>query len=288
MKVFHDAWYTLFDRSFNPKKYLYHFTSIESATKILHGGTLKFSKVSRANDTLESKPRISFENGKEEEVQNAIRHFREINNKFLQILCFSMDKNVPSEESGVSLVSTEDRIMNFSGRGFALPRMWAQYAGNNKGICLVFNKDRIIEAIEKEVGGSLLMYGPVEYLDYFERRDTECGDIVDLINKKSRTQNAVQQSLRDIDFFKRHMDFVEYNYFCKLSDWENENEYRFVAYGEDDYFVENIYSALTGVVVGENIEPETERIIRLFCDGKCEVKKISFSYAGCQLRAIKK
>ncbi len=287
MKIYHDAWYTLFDRAFDPKKYLYHFTSIESATKILYRGTLKFSKVSHANDTLESKPRISLKDGEENEVQEAIRYFREMNNQYLQILCFSMDEQITATPSSEKQISSKNTMTNFSGRGFALPRMWAQYASNNKGICLVFNKEKLIKAIIKEVGGRLLDHRSVEYLNYFEQRDTDCGDIINLINKKSRTNNSDQNSLLNMDFLKRHMDFVVYNYFCKLSDWKNENEYRFVAYGGDDYLVENIYGALAGVVVGESIEPENELIIRMFCENKCEVKKISFSYAGCQLSAVK-
>lgn len=52
MKIDNKAWLTLYDPDY--------FTSIDSAIKILYNGTLKFSKLNRTNDTLESKPKINF------------------------------------------------------------------------------------------------------------------------------------------------------------------------------------------------------------------------------------
>lgn len=286
MEIYHDAWYTQFDQCFDPNKYLYHFTKIDSATKILHNKTLKFSKVSRANDTIESKPRISFAEKDQRFVQEAIHVFRAINNQHLQILCFSMD-NPQNESSYMRTLSAREKLTNFTGRGFALPRMWAQYANNNTGTCFIFNKEKLTEIICHALGSSLLMHRPVEYLDYFQQHPVDYQPIIRLIKQRTATSNDVQRSLSDMRFLLENPDFVEYNYFSKLKDWENEKEYRFVAYGPEDYYIDDILPALSGVVVGENIEPENERIIRLFCKGICEVMKVSFSYAGCQLTTIK-
>ena len=61
---------------------------------------------------------------------------------------------------------------------------------------------------------------------------------------------------------------------------------RFLSYGESDYFIKNIEDALIGIVVGENIEPANENIVKILCNNICEVKKITFTYKGCQLTNI--
>lgn len=96
----------------------------------------------------------------------------------------------------------------------------------------------------------------------------------------------MQQGFADLDFLRSNLDFVKYNYFCKLDDWSGENEYRFFSYGESDYFIKDITDALIGIVVGENIEPANENIIKILCNNVCEVKKITFTYKGCQLTHI--
>lgn len=128
MKIDNKAWLTLYDPDY--------FTSIDSAIKILYNGTLKFSKLNRTNDTLESKPKINF-NGLSNKNDIIIlrKHITELNNNMLQLLCFTMNYTKKND-----MVNDTIRYSDYSGRGFSLPRMWAQYAKNNLGICLVFKK----------------------------------------------------------------------------------------------------------------------------------------------------
>lgn len=92
MKIDNKAWLTLYDPDYADNQYLYHFTSIDSAIKILYNGTLKFLKLNRTNDTLESKPKINF-NGLSNKNDIIIlrKHITELNNNMLQLLCFTMD-----------------------------------------------------------------------------------------------------------------------------------------------------------------------------------------------------
>lgn len=62
MNIDNKAWFTLYQDDFNRDGYLYHFTSIEKAALILDSKSLKFSKITSTNDTLEAKPKMSYKN----------------------------------------------------------------------------------------------------------------------------------------------------------------------------------------------------------------------------------
>ena len=111
--------------------------------------------------------------------------------------------------------------------------------------------------------------------------------IIQFLDRINNAKSSEQRTLWNIDFLNDNIDFVIYNYFSKLDDWIGENEFRFVAYGQDDYYVKQIDKALAGIVMGENIEPANEKIIKSFRPETCELRKIFFSYAGCQLHSVK-
>lgn len=282
MKIDNRAWFTLYDSQFNENEYLYHFTDIDKAIKILNNDSLKFGYLGNTNDTLESKPKIDFANAEDNKnLSNAIKHFKDLNEQFLQLLCFTKDLQKRKESVAERILYTD-----YSGRGFSLPRMWAQYSNNNSGICLVFNKNQLIKMIEKEVGGALIHYGDIEYKSQFQNYEFSKERLNELLDLITRNNSKIQTGIYDVRFLIENMDFVKYNYFSKLDDWKAENEFRFLAYGDQPYFVRNISKALTGIIIGEKIEPEDEKIIKYFCNDLCEIKKITFAFRGCKLSNI--
>ena len=74
-------------------KYLYHYTSVEKAFKILYYKTLQFANITTTNDIFEQKPKLSFD----ETDLNTFDMVRTIQKYFLKeqnrvrILCFSQD-----------------------------------------------------------------------------------------------------------------------------------------------------------------------------------------------------
>lgn len=282
MKIHNEAWLTIYDPNFSRDKYLYHFTDVEKFVKIIYGKSLKFSKISTTNDTLESKPKIFEYNQNTNGLYEIVKHFRDINQDYLQLLCFTRDmKKSTNVPGGKSL------FIDYSGRGFALPRMWAQYSNNNTGVCLVFDKSELIRLVENALGLSLIHHGTIKYISKFQYYKVNFDELSRLMKRIGEYQKSkMQQSFADLDFLRSNLDFVKYNYFCKLDDWSGENEYRFLSYGESDYFIKDIVDALIGIVVGENIEPANENIVKIMCNNICEVKKITFTYKGCQLTHI--
>lgn len=278
MKNHNEAWFTLYNQKFNTKAYLYHFTNIEKATIILDGNSLKFSKLNKLNDTLEAKPKI-FNTYNALDTYCIIEHFKNTNEKYLQLLCFSMDAKQRQNTDNNKIYYTD-----YSGRGFALPRMWAQYSNNNDGVCFVFDKEKLTKLIKNSVRANLIHFGKVKYETQFKQY--EIFDLEKIKEYIVENSDELTNAINDIDFLKNNKSFVDYNYFTKLSDWINENEFRFLAYGTQDIYVENISQALVGVIIGENIKSNNEKIIKYFCEDICEIKKITFSFNGCQLKNI--
>lgn len=275
------VWQTLYEKDFNPHQFLYHYTNITKAFKILYGKQLKFSKLSYMNDTLESKPKFFWSNQLDSYLlQTLTSHFSYVNNNYLQLLCMSRDS---TEE--VTTTNEHTYFSDYSGRGFALPRMWAQYADNNNGVCFIFDKAKLCSLVNEEIGEGLIHMGEVDYCTQFQPPKANIKAVVDHLRRVSKGSNLFR-NINEISFLKQYKDFSKYNYFSKLSDWSGEREYRFLAYGDDDYYISNIFESIVGLVVGEAIDNAHLNIIEHFCDKKFEIMKISFDCNGCNLNPI--
>lgn len=97
-------------------QYLYHYTTFESAVKIITSKTMLFSKIERLNDINESSGyRILYSNASEEDKNRydlRLRNFKQI----------SLTTDI------------ENR------KGFNIPAMWGHYASRGSGVCLVFDR----------------------------------------------------------------------------------------------------------------------------------------------------
>ena len=107
---------------------LYHFTSFETARKIIKSGRLLFSKSYNLNDLIESN-RVVWSRtfmGYIPEDQEYLCYAEEEMRKYQQI-SFSQDRVV----DGCYYL------------GFDLHAMWGLYADKGYGVCLVFDKDKL-------------------------------------------------------------------------------------------------------------------------------------------------
>ena len=275
------AWLTTFDNEFDADRYLYHYTNVSTALKIIDGNSLKFSKINRTNDTLESKLKIDFENVDKDTYNTILTWIQSFNDKYssdLQLLCFSVDEDEPVKD-----VSFKTKLSDYSRRGFAKPRMWAQYASNNEGVCLIFDKERIISRITEELGDLLIDHKRVKYKDQLFSFKFSDRTVNQIKNNIRIDDNSIGFGIQCHSFLQRNNDFTDYNYFHKLDDWKGEKEYRFLSYYENDLFIENSNDALVGVIIGERIDKTNEHLISMICNEICEVKKITFTIAGSQL-----
>ncbi|WP_285958930.1 DUF2971 domain-containing protein [Thomasclavelia spiroformis] len=287
-----DVWQTLFAKGFDDKKYLYHYTNIDKAIKIIHSNSLRFSSISTTNDTSEQKIKIHFPKNDtlNEELYNekvkVISDYLKKHHPQFHLLCFSTDTKLTEKEKRSLMEKMSERKLYYdvTGRGFALPRMWAQYASNNEGVCFVINKEKLMKQIMSKV--EVYKYQNVRYKKAFDNYILSKEKIDSLYKKISSNANG---SMTLVNLFQKDDDFVKYNYFEKLDDWKNEQEFRILAYIDDPEYIMSIddfNTYIEGVVIGEKIDPAYEKVIRKLISEickECSVKKITFENYICRI-----
>jgi hypothetical protein len=165
-----------------------------------------------------------------------------------KVACFCADSPTLSGDH------TRDILL----RGFARPRMWSQYADKHTGVCLVFDKKRLIDRIRDTFPGFLILKGNVAYR-----------------NRSPFSTFGKSEFSIDIDSYRAlgHDQYAAHHlnthyaslFFEKLEDWRDENEWRILLIGgsSKDCFVP-IDDSLVGVVHGVATSPEmSKRLIRL-------------------------
>ena len=285
-----NLWKTLFDDKFDYDQYLYHYTTVEKAIKIINSNELWFSRISKTNDTTESKLRIKFKDsvtGKNilpDERTKAVSEYLSSTSDCVRIICFSVDSKLNNEDlkdaEEMHLNHAKDKYFDISGRGFALPRMWAQYASNHEGVCFIVNKRIFDEQL------SQLAYcesRKVKYNSFFSSYTIYEQELQHLYNRCIQFANGM---LSFIDLINSNSSFMNYNYFEKQRDWENEKEYRYVtlvdtARSNFDVKIGNLFGYVEGIVIGEKIDIAFENVMRLLLKDKCCVKKIHFGTNMC-------
>jgi hypothetical protein len=141
-----------------------------------------------------------------------------------------------------------DHTRDILNRGYCKPRMWAQYADNHRGVCLVFRKDALVQKIAEQSKGALMLARKVSYR-----------------NRKLIQPISPHAYMIDWDVFDalgpamyaRH-HVAQYHvplFFEKLQDWRDECEWRVVVLGpEPGPLYVNFGQALVGVIHGDNID----------------------------------
>lgn len=276
-----DVWYTWHDEHFDCDKYLYHYTNVEKASKILFNGSLRFSSIVNTNDTVEAKVKINFEGDEVKDFANKqqkINNYMKKYNEYMQLLCFCKDQE---KDAPVYKKDNDLYFVDMMGRGFSLPRMWAQYADNNKGVCLIIDKS----AFEKEFSRNMevILQDDVEYKNVFSAFDMN-SEIIEALYDSVCDDS--ETTMTGYIFAKRHLDYVRYSFFTKFLDWESEHEYRYLIGSDNKKLkeVKNLSKYLKGIVVGERIEDVQKWTIEGLAEKyKCNVKKICFDYDCCRL-----
>lgn len=287
------VWQPLHDK-FNSEKYLYHYTNFIKAIKILDSQKLIFSPLTSMNDTSEYKSRIdidslSIENevNKDEakKMLSEVEEYLNSNAKNLRLLCFSQDYNFEEgEHENIPFWEEYSRFFDLHGRGCALPRMWAQYASNNEGVCLIFDKEKLISAVQNK--GIYNKPGKVEYKDYFYKFPINYNDLKKMHLQIAQNVNGI---LPIAKLFDSNEEFIHYNYFVKLKDWQNENEFRILALTDNDneISIDNLFDYLVGIVVGEKNHRAFTNALKLFLADvvpRIPVKEIVFGSQICKFK----
>jgi hypothetical protein len=138
--------------------------------------------------------------------------------------------------------------------GYSRPHMWAQYAENHTGVCLIFDGKRLHENIKKHTKekGYILRYGSVDY-----RNTNSPGGWLNTSGDPKSREETVRQ------YFLMNYKAI---FLSKYLDWKNETEFRWLMYGQtkSPEFV-SVEGAITSVLVGMDFPIVYEPALREVC-----------------------
>ena len=173
--------------------FLYHFTTAESLFKIVGNMTLRLSSFTLLNDLNEVE--LNCERGWGMDVINIQNFIRE----HCRLICF-----------------TQNYIQDghpFCQSGCNHPRMWAQYADNSKGVCIVINEKEFLKKNQKILESKFYKIDNVRYP-------------LSLYNKDIKAHENEKIFI---------MENYDYLFFKKYIDWGQEHERRFFGIDLPDF-----------------------------------------------------
>ena len=245
-------------------EYIYHYTKSETAIDfILKNKNLRFSPLSKTNDPKETKEWFLIpgtNEGRDLKKYTPEYLSKRLNPYFkdsTSLLCFSKDKEL-----------TGNHLDYTPKRGFCKPRMWAQYAGNHTGVCLIFNFERFTKLFAEKFSNKTYTFDNVNYHDRL---------LADIQLEQAFTVNVDHLEKRgDKDYCYDHLlKFTKRLYFEKAKDWENENEFRFAIFECDDELYFEYQNSLSGILFGQDcVESDIKKIVELTKNSGIQYQKL--------------
>ena len=230
------------------ERYVYHYTKAETARDyILPSRTLRLGPFLETNDPRESRQwEFSADSlGKLDLSNYGTRELSDWLGGTLQqsarVACFCQDVGT----------LTGDPLREMYQRGFSRPRMWAQYAQDHRGVCLVFDRAKLIDSMRAAFAAIantiILFYAPVEYRNHrlvHIAAENEFSVTVEDLESVGRERYPWEH-------LKRYWHGL---FFEKAEDWRAEAEWRAVGFttGTDPILVP-VDQALAAVIHGSNI-----------------------------------
>lgn len=244
----------LFGGVVEPDRYVYHYTTREAALgSILPQRQLRLGLLTWTNDPRESQQwLVSLSSAgdhsvADEEFRTIVREADQLIKATTKVACLTRD-----DPDGMTQPPNEPFA-----RGWAHSRMWAQYAGGHSGVCLIFDRARLAEAMGALRKHGSLWHGPVLYANR-PHLELDAGSLsYDAIAKRGLP--AVIE-----DHVEQHRAGL---FFVKSQDWASEWEYRWVLRSPDPRpaFV-SIAGALAGIVVGQSFPPTDVNLLRRYAE----------------------
>lgn len=210
---------------------LFHYTKFSSFLTILEDMTLLPSSFGNLNDMNEGNVCNMNMNENFMVMYNAEKYIKER----CHLLCFSQNYN----------------ICGFGHEGTNHPAMWAHYADNSNGVCIVIDKEAFIEKNKTILDSHFYKLEDVEYSLFNTPKDSE-------INYKANTPEEFIMNNWKALFFMKHKD------------WENEDEHRLFILDYDGKL--SIDGCIKYIVLGRKLfldDSKIKTIMDMVVDPKC-------------------
>ena len=236
-----------------PKDLLCHYTSFETASYILQSNRLKLGPLGKSKDAIESINLFSELGGLPNNVEDCSKSINEEIKNDIKIVCFSKDDK-------------EDWP------GMMLARMWSQYGDNHKGVCLIFERDKIEKQFKKLFDDRAIV-DDVKYDQVPFFIDTTLSASISISNDNGVLkveENKFPKLLQNL--------IMQKILFSKMSDFRDENERRFLCYNNEkksDLFF-SFEDSLKAVILGFNSTFEQEKILKIICNNNNLLGSVKF------------
>lgn len=217
---------------------LFHYTKFDSFLKILEDMTLLPSSFGKLNDMNEGNVSNMNMNENFKVMYDAEKYIKER----CHLLSFSQNYD----------------ICGFGHEGTNHPAMWAHYADNSNGVCIVIDKGAFMSKNKKVLDTHFYKFEDVEY-DLFNTPND------DKINYKTDTPE---------EFIKNNWKTL---FFLKPKDWESEDEHRLFIMDYDGKL--SIDGCVKYVVLGRKVFLDDSRI-------KMIMDKVVDPSSGCYRKFI--
>ncbi|MDO8770153.1 MAG: DUF2971 domain-containing protein [Burkholderiaceae bacterium] len=249
--------------------FVYHYTSSGVARDfILKNKTLRLNSFENVNDPREYKQfeltcftpvESEIPRGQYEVVAKDIEMVLKRN---VKLACFCTDRATTKEKLWSEPHTT---------RGWAKPNMWHHYAAGHDGVCLMFDRLKLSQSMDRHLNRNNLLHGKVIYSNQ--------GAVPNAWVHPFSVDFTDSQQLDVIYAAQRHLSRWASRLFLeKLEDWSVENEYRWIYFdsigGPRDVPFDD---ALMAIVIGENVEELTKKALLEECRRtKLEVSLLSW------------
>jgi hypothetical protein len=246
-----DIWFDL-DGPTPLGRYLYHYTSSETAFIILSGMTIRMGPYSQTNDPREARewfPSMSLQAGGNLDNDEWWQLCNEVDRAMrsrVHLSCFTEDY-----DSGDPLGA----VWHFH-RGWARARMWQQYAENHAGLCLILDRQKWIDQVETVCHTS---NAAIEWAGGNDRWISAHGRVIyedRPVGADAKTLHFSVEELRRVGATaaadERVRTFFDELYLRKNTDWQSEREFRSLVFGAKEPVIVPLRTALVGIVVGEH------------------------------------
>jgi hypothetical protein len=277
----------------DPDEFLYHYTRLWTLPKIRKSGSLRFRPLRMMNDPHEALESHAFMSGLAGPAGEPLvmtsadaRRFEsvdwisEVNSARgnVKVGAFSMDSrpNLSDIDPDWAGVFAPRRF--WANRGFAHPRMWAQYADHGRGVCLVVNSRQLEAAIRASVNGRFawgrgeVTYQPAEH-------DLTLG----FLDARELLRKGASQAL---------LGTFEESLLTKHADWAHEAELRFFVMDgtEDPWSVPIGDDVFAGLILGPWFDDRRHhRNVRAFARSfgiSGRVRRLAWTHGRPQLAPV--
>lgn len=240
---------------------LAHYTKIETLIEhILPEQKLKLSKLTELNDPLEN--RFKYDdmtqvgwNGPPVHCWEELSHeYQNLANR-IKICCFSAEN---MQKPNIQV--------------YKKMRMWAQYAQNHKGVCILFDKEKLISKLSQKE--QLLHTGEVIY---HEKLPTTTFSLTEDDFNKNYQENYQEK------IFKYLKELPYETIFAKTNGWCDEDEFRIAVYSKSEIteFID-VEDCITKIILGLETPLIYKNLIKSISP-EVEVKNLIHNMSGIEI-----